>query len=267
MSKGIRLDRALVERQFFASRSGAQRAIRAGEVFVDGRLVDKPATPIQPDAQIQLTQKPRYVSQGGRKLEQAIQAFSLSVEGAVCLDVGASTGGFTDCLLQHGARMVYAVDVGKGQLDWPLRNDDRVVALEDVNARYLTFAAIGETADIATVDLSFISLRKVLPPIAKIVRPEGELISLVKPQFEAGRDQVERGGVVKDPEIHESVLRDIAGCVQMELGLSVLDGTHSPVTGPAGNVEFLLHLLNAEGRSKTLDWRAIVESAHRELAP
>lgn len=267
MSKGIRLDRALVERQFFPSRSGAQRAIRAGEVFVDGRLVDKPATPIHPDAQIQLAEKPRYVGQGGRKLEEAIQAFSLSVQGAVCLDVGASTGGFTDCLLQHGARTVYAVDVGKGQLDWSLRNDDRVVALEDVNARYLTFAVIGESIDLATVDISFISLRKVLPPIAKIVRPEGELIPLVKPQFEAGRGQVQRGGVVKDPGIHESVLRELAEYVQMELGLSVLDATHSPVTGPAGNVEFLLHLLNAEGRSKTLDWRAIVQSAHKGLAP
>lgn len=256
-----------MERQLVSSRSNAQRAIRAGEVFVDGRLVDKPATPIPPSAQIQLAERPRYVSQGGPKLERALRWFMPNVAGSVCLDVGASTGGFTDCLLQHGARKVYAVDVGKGQLDWSLRNDDRVVVLEDVNARYLTFEMIGEAVDLATIDVSFISLRKVLPAVAKIVKSEGEVIALVKPQFEAGREQVQRGGVLKDPESHEEVLRELAEHVRTELRLSVLDATHAPVTGPAGNVEFPLHLLNAHGRSQTLDWRAIVLRAHQELAP
>lgn len=265
MSKGTRLDVALVEFGFYKSRAAAQRAIRAGEVFVDGQLVDKPATPIQPDAQIRLAEKPRYVSQGGKKLEKALQAFAHNVDGAVCLDVGASTGGFTDCLLQHGARKVYAVDVGKGQLDWSLRTDDRVVVLEDVNARYLTIETIGELVDVATVDVSFISLRKVLPAITKIVKSEGELITLVKPQFEAGREQVQRGGVVKDPEVHEAVLQELANDVQAELGLSVLDATHSPITGPAGNIEFLLHLVNVEGRSEEINWRRIVAEAHQEL--
>lgn len=265
MSSTNRLDLALVERGYFNSRSSAQRAIRAGEVFVDGQLVDKPATPIGPNAHIQLAEKPRYVSQGGQKLEKALQTFSLDVDGAVCLDVGASTGGFTDCLLQHGARKVYAVDVGKGQLDWSLRTDERVVVLEDVNARYLTFEVIGETVNLATVDVSFISLRKVLPAITKIVKPEGELITLVKPQFEAGREQVQRGGVVKDPQIHEAVLRELAQYVQTGLGVSVVNATHSPITGPAGNIEFLVHLINAETQSRSIDWQKIVAIAHREL--
>ncbi len=266
MSQRARLDLALVECGFFRSRAAAQRAIRAGEVFVDGQLVDKPATLVHPDAQIQLTEKPRYVSQGGLKLEKALQTFALNVEGAVCLDVGASTGGFTDCLLQHGARKVYAVDVGKGQLDWSLRNDERIVVLEDVNARYLTFEMIGEPVDMATVDVSFISLRKVLPAITKIVKPEGDIVALVKPQFEAGRAQVQRGGVIQDPNVHEALLRALGEHVRTALKLSVLDATHSPITGPAGNIEFLVHLLNAEGRSKTLDWQALVLRAHKDLA-
>ena len=266
MSQRTRLDVALVEFGFCKSRSAAQRAIRAGEVFVDGQLVDKPATLIHPDAQIRLAEKPRYVSQGGQKLERALHVFEAHVEGAVCLDVGASTGGFTDCLLQHGARKVYAVDVGKGQLDWSLRTDDRVVVLEDVNARYLTIETIGDPVDLATVDVSFISLRKVLLAITKIVKSEGDLITLVKPQFEAGREQIQRGGVVNDPEVHESVLRQLAEYVQMELNLSVLEATYSPITGPAGNIEFLLHWVNVEGLSQKIDWQEVVSKAHQELS-
>ena len=267
MSQRTRLDLALVDLGLSRSRAAAQRAIRAGEVFVDGQLVDKPATPIDPDAQIQLVQKPRYVSQGGKKLEKALQAFTLNVDGTVCLDIGASTGGFTDCLLQHGARKVYAVDVGKGQLDWSLRNDERVVVLEDVNARYLTLETIGEPVDLGTVDVSFISLGKVLPAITKIVKPEGELVALVKPQFEAGRDQVQRGGVVKDAAVHETLLRELAEHVQTELELSVVNATHSPITGPAGNIEFLLHLLAVKVESRTIDWETVVATAHQELSP
>ncbi|MCL6642388.1 MAG: TlyA family RNA methyltransferase [Candidatus Bipolaricaulota bacterium] len=260
-----RLDLLLVERGLFQSRAQAQRAILAGHVRVNGQIVDKPSTQIPSDAHIELKEKPRYVSQGGIKLEHALRFFQLDVTDKVCLDIGASTGGFTDCLLQHGARRVYAVDVGKGQLDWKLRADPRVVALEEINARYLKPQQIGEPVDIATVDVSFISLKLILPPLREIVKPRGDLICLVKPQFEAGREHVTRGGVVKDSFVHQRVLEDLASFVHTQLKLSVINATYSPIKGPAGNIEFFMHIRNEPSQSAPIDWARLVEHAHKEL--
>ncbi len=265
MTKKQRLDLLLVERGLFQSRAQAQRAILAGYVRVNGQIVDKPSAQVPSDAHIELKEKPRYVSQGGIKLEHALCFFQLDVTDKVCLDIGASTGGFTDCLIQHGAKRVYAVDVGKGQLDWKLRDDPRVVVLEEINARYLKPEQIGEPVDIATVDVSFISLKLILPPLKEIVKPKGDLICLVKPQFEAGREHVTRGGVVKDPSVHQRVLEDLASFVQTQLGLSVVNATHSPIRGPAGNIEFFLHIANAPTKSAPIDWARLVAHAHKEL--
>jgi 23S rRNA (cytidine1920-2'-O)/16S rRNA (cytidine1409-2'-O)-methyltransferase len=263
--KKQRLDLLLVARGLFQSRAQAQRAISAGLVLVNGQVIDKAGAQIPSDAHIELKEKPRYVSQGGLKLERALHVFQIDVADKVCLDVGASTGGFTDCLLQHGAKRVYAVDVGKGQLDWKLRADLRVVVLEGLNARYLKPEQIGEPVDIATVDVSFISLKLILPPLKEIVKPKGDLICLVKPQFEAGREHVTRGGVVKDSSVHQRVLEELASFVQTQLELSVVNATHSPIKGPAGNIEFLMHIRNEPGQSAPIDWARLVEHAHKEL--
>jgi len=255
----LRLDQLLVARGLAESRSKAQALIRAGLVLVEGQLRDKPGTLVPPDAAIALKERPRYVSRGGEKLAAALEAFGVDPGGKVCLDIGASTGGFSDCLLQHGAKRVYAVDVGKGQLHWKLRTDPRVVVKEGLNARYLSADDIGEPVDLATVDVSFISLRLVLPPLVGIVRPEGDVVALVKPQFEAGRGQVGRGGVVRDPEVHREVLQGIAGFVEGELGWSVAGAIRSPLLGPAGNVEFLLYLLPRPGESISIDWEELIQ--------
>jgi 23S rRNA (cytidine1920-2'-O)/16S rRNA (cytidine1409-2'-O)-methyltransferase len=257
-----RLDQLLVKRQLFKSRSAAQRAIMAGEVRVGGKLIDKAGTQVQDDAEIMITKKRSYVSQGGLKLETALKAFAVDPTNKTCLDVGASTGGFTDCLLQHGARKVYAVDVGTGQLAWKLRTDKRVVNIEDFNARYLKPVDIGEPIDLATVDVSFISLRLILPPLAAIVRPEAEIIALVKPQFEAGKAQVGRGGVVRDPKIHLAVLESIAQFTQEKLKLFARAAVSSPVKGPAGNIEFFLYLANTPDQAEVIDFEHIVSEAH-----
>lgn len=260
-----RLDQLLVKRELFKSRSAAQRAIMAGEVRVAGKLVDKASAEVPDDAEIMLAKKHSFVSQGGLKMEAALAAFAVNPLGKTCLDVGASTGGFTDCLLQHGARKVYAVDVGTGQLAWKLRNDKRVVNIEDFNARYLKPVDIGESIDLATVDVAFISLKLILPPVAAIVRPEGEIIALVKPQFEAGKAQVGRGGVVRDPEIHRAVLEGVARFAQEELRLSPRAAINSPIKGPAGNMEFFLYMLNAPGLAQSIDFEAVVAEAHNRL--
>lgn len=260
-----RLDLLLVERGLFATRAQAQRAILAGQILVAGQVVDKPGAQVSSEALIEVKASPRYVSQGGRKLERALRAFHLDVTDKVCLDIGASTGGFTDCLLQHGARKVYAVDVGKGQLDWKLRQDSRVVVLEEINARYLKLAQIGELVDLVTVDVSFISLKLVLPPLRAIVKPGGDLITLVKPQFEAGREHVKRGGVVKDPDIHRRVLEGLSRFMTDELRLSVVNATYSPIKGPAGNIEFFLYVKNELGIEVALDCAALVAAAQQDL--
>lgn len=249
-----RLDQLLVERGLVESRSKAQALIRAGRVYVEKKLRDKPGTLVPEDAPIEIEGEPKYVSRGGEKLEAALRAFGVDPKGKVCLDIGASTGGFTDCLLQHGAAKVYAVDVGKGLLHWKLRNDPRVVVKEGVNARYLRPEDIGEPVDLATVDVSFISIRLVLSPLRVIVRPEGDVIVLVKPQFEAGREKVGKGGVVRDPAVHREVILAVVRFVEERLRWAVAGAIRSPLLGPAGNVEFFLHLIPRPGPSRTLNW-------------
>ncbi|MCX7750223.1 MAG: TlyA family RNA methyltransferase [Candidatus Bipolaricaulota bacterium] len=236
-----RLDVLLVQQGLAPSRSQAQALIRAGRVRVGGQLLDKPGVQVPIDAPLEVLSPARYASRGGEKLEGALRAFGVDPAGKVCLDVGASTGGFTDCLLQHGAAKVYAVDVGRGQLDWRLRNDPRVVVKEGLNARYLRPEDLGERVDLATVDVSFISLRLVLPPLGGVVKPGGEVLALVKPQFEAGRETVRRG-VVRDPAVQEAAVQGIAAFAQAELGWTVVGSAPSPLRGPAGNQEFFLYL-------------------------
>ena len=235
-----RLDVLLCQRGLADSRERARRLIMAGQVLVNGEVRDKPGFRVASAADITVTEQPPYVSRGGVKLEAALTAFGVDVRGLVAADVGASTGGFTDCLLQHGAGRVYAIDVGYGQLAWRLRNDPRVVPMERVNVRYLT--SLPEPIDLASVDVSFISLKLVLPVIKALLQPRGAVIALIKPQFEAGRALVGKGGVVKDPEVHRAVLRDLLGWVQAQ-GLRVQGLIPSPLLGPAGNAEFLAHLL------------------------
>ncbi|HEY68719.1 MAG TPA: TlyA family RNA methyltransferase [Thermoflexia bacterium] len=231
-----RLDVLLVERGLAESRTQAQRLIRAGLVRVAGQVADKPGTQVATNATITLQARPRFVSRGGEKLEAALVRFGLDVRGWVAADVGASTGGFTDCLLQHGARRVYAIDVGYGQLDWRLRNDPRVVVMERTNARYLE--SLPEPVDLVTVDVSFISLGLILPMAVRWLKPGGQVVALIKPQFEAGRREVGKGGVVRDPQVHRRVLERVLDIAAgLDLGLRGL--MPSPLRGPAGNVEFL----------------------------
>ena len=252
-------------RGLFETRSQAQAAIRAGEVLVDGQVADKPGMLIPLEAQIELRARPRYVSRGGLKLEHALRVFNVSVQGKTAVDIGASTGGFTDCLLQHGARRVYAVDVGHGQLDWRLRQDKRVMVLERLNARYLKPEDLGERVDLATVDVSFISVRLILPPLRTVVKPKGGLIVLIKPQFEAGRERV-RKGVVRDPAVHERVLRELARFVQEE-GFTLRGAAYSPLRGPEGNIEFFFYLRNTPGEGVKLDFATLVAEAWAVLSP
>lgn len=237
-----RLDQLLVERGLAESREKAKRLILAGQVLVDGQPAPKPGHPITPDHEITLKETARFVSRGGDKLEGAMKAFHLNLEGATCLDIGSSTGGFTDCMLQHGAKIVYAVDVGKGQLHWKLREDRRVIVMESTNARYLTPHEIEEPADFASIDTSFISLTKILPAVKGLLKPGGEIVSLIKPQFEAGREAVDKGrGVITDPAIHEEVISMVQTFGTETLGLEWLGLTTSPLKGPKGNIEFLAH--------------------------
>jgi len=234
-----RLDRLLVDRGLAESREKAQALILAGEVLVDGVRADKPGRPVPPDAAIQVAGRLAHVSRGGLKLQAALEHFRIDVAGRVCLDVGASTGGFTDCLLQRGARRVYAVDVGSGQLDWRLRSDPRVVVRERLNARYLRFEDIGQLVDLATCDVSFISVTLILPAVAPLLQPSGEMVILVKPQFEAGKGQVGRGGIVRDPAIHRAACARVEEAVrQLGFRAALIE---SPILGAEGNKEFLLH--------------------------
>lgn len=239
----IRLDALLVERGLAESRSLAQRLIMAGQVRVNGQMTLKPSAAVSPQAEITVQQGPPYVSRGGEKLAAALAAFPIQVAGKVCADVGASTGGFTDCLLQHGAARVYAIDVGKGILHWKLRQDPRVIVMEDTNARYLT--ALPEAVQLVTIDASFISLKLLLPVVLGWFDrlQGGEVIALVKPQFEAGRQIVGRGGgVVRDPAVHQQVLQDIQNFAQ-QTGFTCQGTLPSPLAGPKGNREFLLWLM------------------------
>ncbi len=221
------------------SREKARRLIMAGEVKVGGQLVDKPGTMVPVEADVTIKTPPRFVSRGGEKLQAALEAFKVAPAGWICADVGASTGGFTDCLLQHRAARVYAIDVGQGILDWRLRNDARVVVMEETNARYVE--ALPERVRLVTLDAAFISLKLLLPVAKKWLTPDGEMIALIKPQFEAGKDRVGKGGVVRDPAVHRDVLDDVLHFAAGN-GLYPAGLIQSPLVGPAGNIEFLTFL-------------------------
>jgi 23S rRNA (cytidine1920-2'-O)/16S rRNA (cytidine1409-2'-O)-methyltransferase len=234
-----RLDVLLVTLGLAASREKAQRLILAGAVRVKGQVADKPGRLHDAGDPVEVEGGERFVSRGGGKLDAAFERFGLDVKGLVCADIGASTGGFTDCLLQHGAAKVYALDVGRGLLDWKLRQDPRVVVREQVNARYLTRDDIPEPFLFAVVDVSFISLTLILPPVTTLIEPGGQLVTLIKPQFEAGKERVGKGGVVRDPAVREDVVRRVREFGEGRLPLRWLGACESPVHGPAGNIEFL----------------------------
>jgi 23S rRNA (cytidine1920-2'-O)/16S rRNA (cytidine1409-2'-O)-methyltransferase len=234
-----RLDVALVERELAETRAKAQALILAGKVTVDAQKADKPGHFVTPETRIEVAQPLRYVSRGGIKLEAALQAFQIDAKGKICLDVGTSTGGFTDCLLQHGAARVHAVDTGAGQIDWKLRTDPRVILHEKTNARYLRFEEIGEHVDLITCDVSFISVTLLLPALAPLLAAGGDWMILIKPQFEAGREFIGKGGIVRDSQVHETVCRKIADAIEA-LGFHTAV-VPSPITGAEGNREFLLH--------------------------
>lgn len=245
-TKKERLDLLVVARGLAESREQAQRLIMAGEVAVDGVRQDKPGRAVAHDAAITVRAPLPYVSRGGLKLAAALDAFAFDVTGLVAADVGASTGGFTDCLLQRGAARVYAIDVGYGQLAWKLQSDPRVVVLDRTNVRHLDALPNGVLADLAVIDASFISLALVLPATLRLLTPDGQVIALIKPQFEAGAEQVGKGGVVRDPKVHRRVL--VETCAQaVALGLAVAGLTVSPAPGPAGNIEFLVWLRRSTG--------------------
>lgn len=243
-----RLDQVLVDRGLCESREKAKRAVMAGLVRVNERIAGKPSDLVKPDDELILVAAEKFVSRGGLKLEHALQHFQLDVTGQRTIDLGASTGGFTDCLLQRGAAKVYAVDVGRGQLAWKLRCDPRVVVMERTNARSLTPASFPPPfvpADLAVIDCSFISLQKILPAAVALLRPFGKVVALIKPQFEAGKKEADRGaGVIRDPAIHQRVLRELNEFVTARGGLNWLGVTESPVLGPAGNKEFLALIEN-----------------------
>ena len=238
-----RLDSLLVERQLTNSREEAKRFILAGKAFVNGVAVSKAGSLINEESNIELKNKGLpFVSRGGLKLAGALKDFNLTVKGLTALDVGASTGGFTDCLLQNGVKKVFAVDVGYGQLAWKIRKDPRVITIEKQNARYLTVSDLGETIDLAVVDLSFISVKLVLPAIISVLKREGRIIALIKPQFEVGKGEVGKGGIVRDTKKHIKVLNDISRFAK-DAGLNVLGDTQSPVAGAKGNIEYFLHFI------------------------
>lgn len=268
----LRLDLLLVERGLAETREQARRLIMAGDVRVDGQTLDKPGKTVAADAEVQLRSLPPYVSRGGVKLAAALDAFGLEVTGLTAADIGASTGGFTDCLLQRGAAHVFAIDVGYGQLAWKLRSDPRVTVLERTNVRYLEQLPGATLADLAVIDASFISLSLVLPATLRLLTPQAHIVALIKPQFEAGKERVGKGGVVRDTRTHRQVLhevRELAG--NLSLGIAGLIA--SPLLGPAGNVEFLIWLQHDQPTD--IDVEAAIEHAlaasatlrHRPSAP
>ncbi len=268
--KKLRLDELLVRRGLCESREKAKRLIMAGKVSVRGHPYSlKPATRVEEEADVVLLEEPRFVGRGGEKLEHALQVFGISIADRVFLDVGASTGGFTDCLLQWGAKKVFAVDVGFGQLHEKLRSDPRVVVMERCNARFLDRAVLGEEVDGVVIDVSFISLCLILPAIVGLVKEGGDVVALIKPQFEAGREEVPRGGVVKERETHEKVLKKVIDCAT-SLGLFLRGLTFSPLRGDKGNIEFFVHWVRQKASVRhpeglELKIRETVDRAHRFL--
>ncbi len=266
--KKKRLDMLLVERGLVASRERAKRVIMAGQVLVDGQKVDKAGMSVKGDAELRLLGEDLpYVSRGGWKLAKAMQEFGLELLGKVTADIGASTGGFTDCMLQNGARKVYAIDVGYGQLAWKLRMDERVVNMERTNIRYVTPELLDDAIDFASIDVAFISLGKVLPAVKALLKPSGEIVALIKPQFEAGREHVGKKGVVRDPAVHEAVISHVVGFCREER-MVPMDLTYSPVKGPEGNIEYLLRISLDAGREDCVPQERIsqvVKDAHHAL--
>ena len=257
----------MFEKGYAQSREKARTMIMAGLVYVDNQKSDKPGTTVSEDAAIEVRGATlKYVSRGGLKLEKAMENFPIDLTGQVCMDIGASTGGFTDCMLQNGASKVYAVDVGYGQLAWSLRTDERVVNMERTNARYLTREQVPDEIYLSSVDVSFISLKIILPAIRPLLMDNGSIVCLIKPQFEAGRDKVGKKGVVRDKEVHKEVVKTICNFA-VENGLSVLGLTFSPVKGPEGNIEYLAYLQKSEEPYcfESFDPDAVVEASHAEL--
>lgn len=269
-----RLDVLLVKKGLAPSREKAKAVIMAGSVYVDGQKEDKAGSVFDEEsAQIEVRGHVLpYVSRGGLKLEKALKVFPITLTDKICMDIGASTGGFTDCMLQNGAVKVYSVDVGYGQLDWKLRQDDRVVCMEKTNFRYMTPEDIPDVLDFASVDVSFISLDKILTPAYALLKEQGEMVALIKPQFEAGREKVGKKGVVREPKVHEEVISRIVRHAD-EVSFEVLDLSYSPIRGPEGNIEYLIHLKKNPERTVYPDILAvfekkikeIVEEAHQEL--
>ena len=263
--KKLRLDQLVFDRGFTDSRERAKTTIMSGLVFVNGQRVDKPGTAVDPDARIEVHGEALpFVSRGGYKLDKALKVFPVDPAGKVCIDCGASTGGFTDVLLQHGAARVYAVDVGYGQLAWKLRTDERVINLERCNLRYISREQIPEPLDLAVMDVSFISIRLVLPAVKQLLKPDADFICLIKPQFEAGREEVGKKGVVRDERVHERVVRGILDFVP-GIGLSVMGLDFSPIKGPEGNIEYICYLKNGVYPAADLDIAAVVAASHAAL--
>ena len=239
--KKIRLDQLLLNNKLAESREKAQRLIRAGYVKVNDHIITKPGSTFPHDVSIELKKKEQYVSRGGYKLEKALKTFDINLNNLIALDIGSSTGGFTDCILKNGAKSVFAVDCGSNQLHYNLRQDPRVVVMEKTNARYLNSILIPIAVDFCSIDTSFISLTKILPPLKNIIKPGGIIVSLIKPQFEAGKEHVEKGGVVRDKNVHQAVIEKIKNFGVGTLGLRWIDYCNSPLKGPAGNIEFLAY--------------------------
>ena len=260
-----RLDVLLTERMFAESRAKAQAIIMSGNVYVDGQKADKPGTSYEESVEIEVRGAVcPYVSRGGLKLEKALRDFGVKPVDFVCSDSGASTGGFTDCLLQQGAKKVFAIDVGYGQLDWKIRSDPRVVVMERTNIRYVTPEQLGEPLDLSVIDVSFISLKIVLPTIKTLLKPTGQVLCLIKPQFEAGKDKVGKKGVVRDTATHQEVLDSFVSLAH-DQGFKILGLTFSPVKGPEGNIEFLGHLSLDQVDGIQPDTAAVVAQAHKTL--
>ena len=262
-----RLDVLLVQKGLAPSREKAKTMIMEGNVFVDNQREDKAGTFFDPSVNIEIHGNTlRYVSRGGLKLEKAMAQFGITLDDKVCMDIGASTGGFTDCMLQNGAKKVYAVDVGYGQFAWKLRQDPRVVCMEKTNIRYETPEDIGDALNFASVDVSFISLTKVLGPAKELLKDGGQMVCLIKPQFEAGKDKVGKKGVVRDPAVHKEVIERVI-LFAKSIGFGILHLDYSPIKGPEGNIEYLVHIVkDAEAESQeVIDVEAVVAAAHGEL--
>ena len=260
-----RIDVLLYEKGLAPSREKARTLIMAGCVYADNQKFDKPGDTVREDAVLEVRGNTlRYVSRGGLKLEKAMQLFPIKLENTVCMDIGASTGGFTDCMLQNGASKVYSVDVGYGQLAWKLRNDERVINLERTNLRYVTEEQIPELLDIAVMDVSFISVKLVLPAVHRLLKPDADIVCLIKPQFEAGREEVGKKGVVRDSAVHKEVIRSVLDFAP-GIGLTPVGLDFSPIKGPEGNIEYICHLKNGDFAAPQLDVDAVVAASHEAL--